>query len=415
MKNNSQYDLVVIGGGASGMMAAGTAGAQGKKVLLLEKNARLGEKLRITGGGRCNVTNAEYDIHKLLSNYGKAKDFLYSPFSQFGVKDTFDFFEKRGMPLIIEARKRAFPHTQKANDIFKVMEKYLAETGNVTVETNSEVVSVPLENGKIEKIISRSGEYRAEKYIFATGGMSAPKTGSTGDGFKWLNRLGHRVAESNPNIVPLEMHDSWMKRLAGVSLSFMKITFFMDGKKEFSKTGKILFTHFGLSGPLILNSSSQVSELLKHGEVTCTIDMYPDTDMGSMQKNILNIFEANKNKMLKNVLPILCPKGLAPGMMVLLSDELLQTKVHSISKEDRKEFANLFKAMPGTVAGLMGYDRAVVSDGGVVLEEIDTKTMQSKKISNLYVTGDLLHINRPSGGFSLQMCWTTGFVAGNNI
>lgn len=415
MKGKQHFDVIVVGGGASGMMAAGRIGELGKSVLLLEKNSSLGQKLKITGGGRCNITNAEYDIHALLANYGKAKNFLFSPFSQFGVEDTFKFFEERGLPLVVEARKRAFPHTQKAHDVFRIMNEYVKKSGRVTVMLDSQVTTVSVDNGRIEKLITKTGHYTADRYIFATGGMSAPKTGSTGDGFRWLKKIGHSVAESNPNIVPMQTADRWMHALSGASLSFMKITFFLNGKKEFSKTGKVLFTHFGLSGPLILNSSAQVSDLLPYGEVTCTIDMYPDTDIGSVEKNILKVFEENKNKMLKNVLPLILPKGMTPGIELILAPELLQTKVHSVSKEDRKQLAHLFKALPGTVLGLMGYDRAVVSDGGVVLEEIDTRTMKSKKISNLYVTGDLLHINRPSGGYSLQMCWTTGFVAGTAV
>lgn len=415
MKKDRHYDVIVIGGGASGMMAAGRAGELGKRVLILEKNERLGEKLKITGGGRCNVTNAEYDIHTLLSHYGKAKDFLFSPFSQFGVKETFTFFEERGLPLVVEARDRVFPHTQKALDVFRVMEKYAFASKNVFIQASSPVTTAVMEDGRITKVMTKTGQYSADSYIFAVGGLSAPFTGSTGDGFRWLTKLGHTVNEPSPNVVPLKISDQWVHSLSGVSLSFMKITFFLNGIKSFSKTGKVLFTHFGLSGPLILNSAKEVADLLKGGDVTCTIDMYPETDIGSVEKHILKIFEENKNKAFKNVLPLTCPKGMAPGVELLLPEELLETKVHSVSKDDRKMLARLFKALPAHVDGLMGFDRAVVSDGGVTLEEIDTRTMKSKKVSNLYITGDLLHINRPSGGFSLQLCWTTGFVAGTAV
>jgi hypothetical protein len=415
MKKDRHYDVIVIGGGASGLMAAGRAGELGKRVLILEKNERLGEKLKITGGGRCNVTNAEYDIHKLLAHYGKAKDFLFSPFSQFGVKDTFSFFEERGLPLVVEARNRAFPHTQKAHDVFRVMEKYAFASENVFIQAMSPVTAAVMEDGRITKVMTKTGQYSADSYIFAVGGLSAPFTGSTGDGFRWLTKLGHTVNEPSPNVVPLKISDEWVHSLSGVSLSFMKITFSLNGKKSFSKTGKILFTHFGLSGPLILNSASEVADLLKGGDVTCAIDMYPDTDLGSVEKQILKTFEENKNKAFKNVLPFVCPKGMAPGVALFLPEEILETKVHSVSKEDRKMLANLFKALPAHVDGLMGFDRAVISDGGLPLDEVDTRTMKSKKVSNLYITGDLLHINRPSGGFSLQLCWTTGFVAGTAV
>ncbi len=418
MEKQDSYDVIVIGGGASGMMAAGRAGELGKRVLLLEKNKKLGEKLKISGGGRCNITNAEYDTRELLKHYGKTEQFLYSAFSQFGVKDTFGFFEKKGLPLVIQARKRAFPHTEKAFDVFATLEKYI-RAGKVTVENNSPVTKINIEAGKIISVMSGKKEYKAGSYILATGGVSHPETGSTGDGFGWLKNLGHSVSDPTPTIVPLAVSDKWIKELAGVSLSFMKITFFIDDgiqrKKAFFKKGKVLFTHFGLSGPLILNSASQVADLLHNGTVTATIDAFPDTDLGALEKKIISVFDKNKNKMLKNIFGDIAPHGTTLAILSLLKEQVNpDTKVHSVTKEQRKLIVNLLKALPVTITGLMGYDRAVVADGGVALSEIDTKTMRSKKIENLFVTGDLLHINRPSGGYSLQLCWTTGYVAGSN-
>lgn len=407
------YDVVVIGGGASGMMAAGCAAARGKRVLLLEKNRTLGAKLKISGGGRCNITNAEYDIHLFLSNYGKAAPFLFSPFSQFGVKDTFSFFESRGLPLVIQARKRAFPETEKATDVCRTLEQYLKQTG-VTVKTGITVKKILVIDDQVTEVVTTSDTYIGNAYILATGGVSHPETGSTGDGFTWLETIGHTIKKPTPTIVPIAVSDPWIHMLSGLSLSFMKITFYLEGKKQFAKTGKILFTHFGLSGPLILNSASQVSDLLYSGLVTAKIDAYPDTDSGALEKQIIKVFDANKNKMLKNILKEIVPDGLQEAMPVLLKDIYFETKVHSITKEERKQIVHILKALPVTITNLMGYDRAVVADGGVALSEIDTKTMRSKKYKNLYVTGDLLHINRPSGGFSLQLCWTTGYVAGSH-
>ncbi len=412
-KKIEQFDVIVIGGGSSGLMAAGRAGELGKKVLLLEKNPKLGEKLKITGGGRCNVTNAEEDIHALLKHYGNGAPFLYSPFSQFGVKETFRFFESRGLPLIVEARKRAFPHTQKAFDVFKTMEKYV-RNNHVTIKTTSPVVKIATEEGKIRGVLAGGKEYQAKSFIFATGGVSHPETGSTGDGFKWLKELGLTIMNPTPNIVPLAVKDSWVKSLAGVSLSFMKITFFVDGIKQFSKTGKILFTHFGLSGPLILNSAKNVGDLLHKGEVVAKIDAFPDTDHGSLETRIIKLFDAHKNKALKNVFKEIAPDGTSEAILTLAKGIDPDTKVHSVTKEQRKKLVDLLKALPVSIKGLMGYDRAVVSDGGIDLSEIDMKTMRVKKFSNLFITGDLLHINRPSGGYSLQLCWTTGYVAGTN-
>ncbi len=408
-----QYDVIVIGGGASGMMAAGTAAMRGKRVLILEKNKTLGRKLSITGGGRCNITNAEDDIHVLLKNYGPAADFLYSPFSQFGVEDTFTFFEKRGLPLVVQARKRAFPHTEKATDVCKALERYLHE-GNVDRKFDCGVKRVLHEGGRITGVETARGIFVAGSYIVATGGISHGETGSSGDGFIWLKSLGHKVVPPTPTIVPLAVEEYWVKVLAGVSLSFMKITFFLDGKRVFKEVGKVLFTHFGLSGPLILNAARKVGDLLLAGKVTAEIDAYPDTDLRALDTTILKTLNADKNKTLKTVFKDVIPRGTARGITMLLPDIDFETRVHSITKEERMKIARLLKALPITITGLMGYDRAVIADGGVVLTEIDTKTMRSKRFQNLYITGDLLHINRPTGGFSLQLCWTTGFVAGKN-
>jgi predicted Rossmann fold flavoprotein len=413
MENNTHYDVIVMGGGASGMMAAGAASMRGKKVLILEKNRVIGEKLGITGGGRCNITNAEFDIHEMLAHYGDAKPFLYSPFAQFGVQSTFDFFEARNCPIVVEARKRAFPKSQKATDVVRVMHKFVTNP-HVTIKTGHSVSEIIRKDNKIVGVRAKGTLFTADSYIISVGGASHPETGSTGDGFKWLADIGHTVKKPSPNIVPLRVDDEWVHNLSGTSLSFMKITFFADGKKAFSKEGKILFTHFGLSGPLILNSAKQVADLLEWSKVTATIDCYPDTDLGALDKKILKIFDDNKNRDFKNILKDIVPEGLSTVLTDLKIIADPTTKVHSISKEDRKKIVHTLKALPLTVAGLMGMDRAVVSDGGVTLEEVDTKTMRSKVFSNLLFTGDILHINRPSGGFSLQLCWTTGWVAGQN-
>lgn len=411
------FDVIVIGGGASGMMAAGRCAELGKKVLLIEKNRELGKKLKITGGGRCNITNAEYDTRVLLKNYGTAEQFLYSSFSQFGIKETFDFFEKKGLPLVVQSRKRAFPQTERALDVFKVLEKDLKNKG-VTIKTNSPVKRILKEGKKITGIEVAGKTYTAHSYILATGGNSHPETGSTGDGFKWLRDLGHKVKSPTPTIVPLAVKDAWIKSLSGISIPSMKITFCVDGVKRFSKIGKLLFTHFGLSGPLILNCAGKVDDLLHEGLVTAKIDLFPNNDESKLEKKILKIFDENKNKMLKNVFGEIVPQevsGTNEAILSLLKDPEAQlTKVHSISRETRKNLIATLKALPVTITGLMGFDRAVVADGGVDLTEINTKTMQSKMFENLFITGDLLHINRPSGGFSLQLCWTTGYIAGKN-
>lgn len=319
METKHDYDVIVIGGGASGMMAAGRSAEMGKKVLLIEKNKELGEKLKITGGGRCNITNAEYDARVLLKNYGLAEQFLYSPFAQFGVKETFRFFEKRGLPLIVEAGKRAFPQTEKAMDVFKVLEKYL-KNSNVTIKTNTPVTKILKSKGTITGIETGKKTYTANSYILSTGGTSHPETGSTGDGFNWLSGLGHTVKSPTPTVVPLAVKEGWIKSLPGISIDSMKITFYVDGVRKFSKTGKLLFTHFGLSGPLILNSAAKVSDLLHTGVVTAKIDLFPDLDESELDKKIVKIFDDNKNKIFKNVLSEIVPSGTTDAILMLLKD-----------------------------------------------------------------------------------------------
>ncbi len=410
-QHDNSYDVIVVGGGAAGMMAAGRAAEKGKRVLLLEKNTSLGKKLKITGGGRCNITNAEENQRLLLANYGTAEKFLYACFAQFGVADTFEFFEKRGLPLVVQAGKRAFPKTERALDVFLVLEKYLKQ-GDVEVRTNVTIDKIVAKEGVIQKIVAGKKDFVAKVYILATGGKSHPETGSTGNGFVWLKQLGHTVQNPTPTIVPLAVADAWIKQLAGVTLPNIKITFFSNNKKSLVLKGNILLTHFGLSGPLILNAAGKVADLLHGGEVTAYIDLFPELDLGSLDKHITTIFDDNKNKVLKNVFKLITPKSAGAVLLSLLKIDP-ETKIHSITKDQRKIMVQLLKSLPVTITGLMGYDRAVITDGGVALKEIDVKTMRSKLYSNLYIVGDLLHISRPSGGYSLQLCWTTGFIAGD--
>lgn len=413
MNQSEQFDVVVIGGGASGMMSAIVAAQNGKRVVLLEKNKSLGKKLDITGGGRCNITNAEFDTKKLLTVYGDAAPFLYSPFSQFSVQDTFDFFESRGMPLVVQALKRAFPKSEKATDVTNLLKKELEKLG-VDIRTQTSAKRLLHDGKTIIGIETTKGTFIGASYILATGGLSHPETGATGDGFAFLKELGHAVKDPTPSIVPLAVPEQWVHKLAGITASDAKVTFFLDGKKQFSKTGKILFTHFGLSGPTILNSAGKVSDLLHAGAVTAFIDICPGEDVGTFDARVVELFDANKNKNLQTVFKDLVPTGMAAALELHFPDIDFTKKVHSVTKDERKLIIKLLKALPVTITGLMGFDRAVVADGGIHLSEVDTKTMRSKKISNLYITGDLLDINRPSGGYGLQLCWTTGYVAGKS-
>ncbi|MFA6183771.1 MAG: NAD(P)/FAD-dependent oxidoreductase [Parcubacteria group bacterium] len=414
-ENNKKFDTVVIGGGPSGMICAGFAGQTGKKVLIVEKNYLLGEKLKLTGGGRCNITNAEFDTETFLNNFPNAKKFLYSPFSKFGVEDSFDFFASLGLPLVIEARKRAFPKSQNAQDVVDKLKVFM-KSNNVTIKNNTSVVSMDKKGDVIISVTLSSGEkITANNFVLATGGLAAPQTGSTGDGFKFLKKLGHTIVESTPDIVPLTTDASWIHNLAGLDWSFMQLSFIQNNKVQLKKVGKILFTHFGISGPLILNSAREVKKLLATGSVTASIDLFPDTPEHELDKRIIKLFEKNANSKLKNILPELIFKNICLEILNLPDINLSERIISSINKEERQNLTKKLKNLTFPITGTLGFDHAVASDGGIIPQEVNFNNMTSRLYPNLYLLGDIIHINRPSGGFSLQLCWTTGAVAGKDI
>jgi len=408
------YDLVIVGGGASGIMAAVVASRKGASIAIIEKNNRLGEKLRISGGGRCNITNAEFDLRALLKNYGKAEQFLYSAFTEFGVRDTIDFFEEIGLPIKIEARKRAFPVSDSASDVVHALTHELHKY-NVDIITDTRVTRINHSKTTIFSITCGNRTVKGRNYILASGGTSRPETGSTGDGFDWLEQLGHSVKSPTPSITPLKSKESWVKKVSGTSLKGARITFYCDGIKAFRLDGDILFTHFGISGPIILSNAYRVAELLEQGRVTAKIDCLPTVDSKDLDARIVELLHQNGGKQVKNLLRLIAPEGLAPMVAELTANKInLDTKAGELGKNDRKTLLDSIKELPLTIEALMGVEKAVVADGGVSLKEIDTRTFKSNIIDNLYVTGDLLDITRPSGGYSLQLCWTSGYIAGSS-
>lgn len=411
MKNLiSPYDVIVIGAGPSGMMAAGRAAELGARVLLLEKNAGTGKKLLITGGGRCNIFNAEFDTHRLVDRYGKKGKSLFSVFSQFDTTATKLFFENRGLKIKVEAEQRAFPVSEKASDVRLVLLKYMQE-GNVEVRTGATVRGFKKGKTMIEGVVVDGKVIAAKHYILATGGLSHPETGSTGDGFRWLSELGHTVITPDPALVPITLSDKWIKQAAGIGLKNVKLSVVQKEKVQASAKGNMLFTHTGLSGPLVLNMSKQIGALLKNGNVEVRLDLFPALDGGALDAKILAIFEAGKNKLLKNNIGDLVQPRLGKILIDLAGIDG-DTPLYRLTKEDRLKFVALLKAVPMHVSGLLGADKAIVTGGGVLLREVEFKTMRSKLIDNLFLVGDVLDFDRPSGGFSLQICWTTGWVAG---
>ena len=415
MDTKTIWDVIVVGGGPSGMMAAGTAAQKGVKVLLIEKNGKLGEKLLITGGGRCNVTNSEFDTRKLLEKFKSDGKFLFSAFAQHGVKETLDFFHTRGMPTKVENELRTFPTSNSAQSVWNVLVKNIQKY-NVEILSNSPVTNIVCENKKIIGVQVKGKKIlQGKSIIIATGGTSRPETGSTGDAYAWLKKLGHTVVLPSPSLVPIALKDTWVKRCAGVTLLDSKITIFQNEKKHGVGKGKLLFTHVGISGPMVLNMSKDIGELLKYGdgEVICALDILPKLDYGKLNTSLQVLFQEHDKKKLTNALGTLIPKALVP-VVIELGGFNGETHCNSVTREERLKLVNVLKHIPLHVKKLLGSDKAIITSGGVSLSEIDFKTMQSRLFPNLYIIGDMLNIDRPSGGYSLQLCWTTGFVAGTS-
>lgn len=410
----TMWDVVVIGGGPSGMMAAGTAAARGKRVLLLEKNTALGKKLLITGGGRCNVTNNKPDNRMLLAKYKGNDQFLFSAFSQHNVSDTLSFFHDRGMPTHEENEGRMFPVSNSSQSVYDVLYTYMSKHG-VTIRKSS-VVSGITKNKTSDTFIihTKSGNsIEARACVVATGGTSRPETGSTGEGFMWLKKLGHTILENNAALVPIALTDTWVPIISGLSLPDIKLTTFQHNVKQESYKGKLLFTHVGISGPMVLNMSKDVGELLKYGDVTLALDLFPMIDVSALKGRLQNLLVEESNKKIKNVLPQFIPSSLVTQILMLAGVDG-QTFCHSVRTEERVKLIATMKALPLHVKGLLGKEKAIVTSGGVALTEVDFKTMESRLVPGLYIIGDVLNIDRPSGGYSLQLCWTTGFVAGTH-
>lgn len=422
-------NVIVIGGGAAGMMAAISAADAGDNVTLLEKNEKLGKKLFITGKGRCNVTNAA-DMEALFANVCTNPKFLYSAFYIFDNRMLMDFIEKAGCRLKVERGERVFPASDHSSDIIAAFSRELRKR-NVVVRLNAEVSEIFItadENSiddealykNVKNIkykcygvkLSDGKTLKCDKCIVCTGGVSYPSTGSTGDGYKFAKNTGHRIIEAKPGLVPLETREEWCRELMGLSLKNVSVRM-VNGKKElYSGFGEMLFTHFGVSGPLILSASSFYSKR-KSDDVQLYIDLKPALDREQLDKRLLRDFEENKNKAFKNSLSGLFPAKLIP-VMIELSGIDPEKKVNEISREERKTFLELIKNLPLNVTGTRSFAEAIITQGGVSVKDIDPHTMESKLVRNLYFAGEVLDLDAMTGGFNLQIAWSTGYLAGKN-
>lgn len=389
------------------MMAAVAAADSGGNVCLIEKNEKLGKKLFITGKGRCNVTNAA-DMETLLNSVCTNSKFLYSAFYGYDNHAVVSFLESAGCPLKVERGDRVFPISDHSSDVIAAFKRELMER-DVDVKLNTEVAELFVESGQIVGVGLKSGNrMQADNVIVCTGGVSYPATGSTGDGYRFAKETGHSVTERSPALVPLNIKEVWCGQMAGLALKNVSVTM-TDGKRIFYEGfGEMLFTHFGVSGPLILSASSYYNKAI---DTMLYIDLKPAMDEEQLDKRILRDFEENKNKLFKNSLGRLFPAKLIP-VMIELSGIDPDKKVNEITREERRTFGKLIKRMPLTVTGTRGFEEAVITRGGVSIKDINPSTMESRKVKGLYFAGEVLDLDALTGGFNLQIAWSTGHLAG---
>ena len=404
-------NVIIVGGGAAGMMAAIFAARNGQNVTLLEKNEKLGKKIFITGKGRCNITNAS-EIEDLFSAVISNPKFLYSGFYSFTNDQVIHFFEELGVATKIERGNRVFPVSDHSSDVIaalaremqrlKVKVQLHCEVKELLINNEREIKGVRLANGK---------KMTADAVVVATGGISYPSTGSTGDGYRFARNCGHKVTELFPSLVPMEVKEWYAKELQGLSLKNIEIHI-TDGKKKlYDEFGEMLFTHYGVTGPVILSASSIVGKTLEKKELVLHIDLKPVLTEEQLDKRLLREFEANHNKQFKNAIDSLLPAKLRP-VIIELSGIEEEKKVHEITKEERLNLLRLIKDFHMTLTGLRGYNEAIITKGGISVKEIDPGTMESKLIKNLYFAGEVLDLDAVTGGYNLQIAWSTGYLAG---
>lgn len=405
--------VIVIGGGAAGMFAAIQAAKKGHQVVLLEKNEKLGKKIYITGKGRCNITNA-CDTEELFQNVMRNNKFLYSAFYTCSNYQVMDFFESNGLPIKTERGERVFPQSDHSSDVIAVLQRVLKQEG-VDIHLYTEVKKISIKEGQVNGVFLADGSFLSgEQVIVATGGCSYVTTGSTGDGYRFAKEAGHKVTKLTPALVPFETAEPWIKELQGLSLRNVSVKIEKNGKVLYDAFGEMLFTHYGVSGPLFLSASSVVNDYEDKMPLHLTIDLKPALEEEQLDKRILRDFEENQNRQFKNAVQKLFPAKLIP-VMIRLSGISPEKKVNEITREERQGFVKLIKAFPLTLSRLRDFNEAIITRGGVSVKEINPSTMESKLVKGLYFAGEVLDLDALTGGFNLQIAWSTGYLAGDSI
>ncbi|HRY52431.1 MAG TPA: NAD(P)/FAD-dependent oxidoreductase [Candidatus Portnoybacteria bacterium] len=407
-KIQDEFDIAVIGGGPAGLMAAARAAASGARVVLVEKNLNPGKKLLLSGGGRCNISHAEFDDKKFAQKFGQNGQWLLSALASFGAEETIEFFEAMGLKTITEKDGRVFPASGQAQDVLATLFKSLKEN-KVKLMLGKEVLGFELKDEAIISAQLAEREILAQAYVLCVGGRSYPITGSTGQGYEWAQAMGHKIVNPRPALVPIKIKESWVGGLQGISLKNVEVSFWQKNKNLAKAAGDILFTHFGLSGPTILDLSKSVGEALAKGGVVLKIDLMPGLNIMALDKKLQEDFKRNKN--IRNYLSEFFPQRFSDSLLHL-SRISPDKKLSFITKEERETLLGILKGLELNVKDLLGFNEAIITAGGVELKEIDSKTMRSKKIKNLYFAGEMIDLDGPTGGYNLQLCWTTGFVAG---
>ena len=405
--------VLIVGGGAAGMLASIFAARNGHEVHVYEKNEKLGKKLYITGKGRCNLTNA-CDMDALFASVRTNSRFLYSAFYGFTNQDAMTFFEEEGLKIKTERGERVFPLSDKSADVLDTLRRSMRRAG-VEIHLNIEVKELILEDGQARGLIlADKTRVDGDGVIVATGGLSYPVTGSTGDGYRFAKEAGHKVTDCIPSLTPFNIREDFVKELQGLSLKNVELRIYNGKKEVFREFGEMMFTHFGITGPLVLTASSFVGTLAARQELRAVLDLKPALSEEQLDQRVLREFDANPNKSLKNVIGSLFPAKLTP-VMIGLSGMAPDKKVHDISREERLNFVRLTKGLSMKVTGLRDYKEAIITKGGVAVKEINPSTMESKLVKGLYFIGEVLDLDAVTGGFNLQIAWSTAYAAGNAI